>query len=61
MWIVQEYEGAVHVVPDTEPGHVLDAGCFCEPERDAEEPAVIVHRDGLDRQVSNVRPPGYCN
>lgn len=30
-WIAQQYEGDVHVIPDTEEGHVLSSTCFCEP------------------------------
>lgn len=47
-WIVQAYEGEVHVVPDTEDqAHILMVDCWCEPEID--EDGVIVHRDELDR------------
>jgi hypothetical protein len=51
-WIVQEYEGEVHVVPDTEPGHVLESNCFCAPEIEIHMRGLeIIHRDELQRTV----------
>lgn len=51
-WIVQQYEGEVHVVPDVdqEP-HVLTVDCWCAPVRDDLEPGKVLHRDRLDREV----------
>ena len=53
-WITQEYDGNVHVVPDTEAGHVLAAGCFCEPTiEETESGCLITHRDQLDRLLDS--------
>jgi hypothetical protein len=51
-WITQSYEGNVHVVPDTEPGHVLGPDCFCVPAALMENAAggvLVMHHDELDR------------
>ena len=56
-WITQRYEGEVHVVPDTEGGHVLHAACFCLPEvemvegNDGRSSPLLLHRDELDRMA----------
>lgn len=54
-WIAQEYEGNAHVVPDTEPDHVLAADCWCAPRAEQVKPwlkqrgFVITHRDEAQR------------
>jgi hypothetical protein len=51
-WIVQGYEGNIHVVPDTEEGHELGPECFCKPAAIFENEAgglLIMHHDEIDR------------
>lgn len=52
-WITQEYEDEVHVVPDTEPGHVLSSECFCVPflkqDRGVPVQGLWIHNDKADR------------
>jgi hypothetical protein len=51
-WIVQGYEGNIHVGPDTEEGHELGPECFCKPAAIFENEAgglLIMHHDELDR------------
>lgn len=51
-WIVQEYEGDAHVVPDTEAGHVLTVSCFCDPGVEiVMRSALVTHRDEMQRIV----------
>lgn len=53
-WIIQKYEGNVHVVPDTEPGHVLGPDCFCTPAAVMENEVgglLVIHQDAIDREV----------
>jgi hypothetical protein len=59
-WIVQQYEGNVHVVPDTEPGHILGPDCFCVPAALMENEVgglLVIHHDKLDREVENPKMP----
>lgn len=48
-WHVQAYDGEVHIVPDTEPGHVLAESCWCTPTRAPDEPLMLTHHDEADR------------
>lgn len=53
-WIIQQYENNIHVVPDTEEGHVLDPDCFCGPSALMENESgglLIMHYDEIDRMV----------
>lgn len=53
-WLVQMYEGHAHVVPDTEPGHVLSDDCFCEPVvKLVNDRQMMLHNDELNRVVLN--------
>jgi hypothetical protein len=53
-WIIQEYQGNVHIVPDTEPGHVLGPECFCTPAALMENEVgglLVIHQDAIDREA----------
>lgn len=53
-WLAQAYEGEMHVVPDTEPGHVLSPSCWCGPVRrdPVEYPTKWTHNDEADRVLA---------
>lgn len=53
-WIIQKYEGNIHIVPDTEPGHVLGPDCFCTPAAVMENQVgglLVIHQDAIDREA----------
>lgn len=57
-WLVQVYEGQAHVVPNTEPGHVLDFdACPCVPTRSDIDSRIALHHDEADRILAASNPP----
>lgn len=56
-WIRQRHEAEVHVVPDTEPGHILSVRCFCLPAVESVKGRydgvldMVTHRDRLQRET----------
>lgn len=44
VWLCQEYEGEVHVVPTFDSqDHLLSRDCECDPRLDESDPRVVVH------------------
>ena len=59
---MKEAETHIHVIPvgGGEPLHYGSFQCFCGPQRDPEEPKVVVHRvRGHDRTWREARGSAY--